>query len=99
MTLAQLSALKAWHVANRHRSPLEYHTWDAMLTCWILGWMGIPAALVLWQPYGVIVCVALFFVPDRYVAWRLALHRRGRLRCEWSQVPASVAAGRPSRAP
>ncbi len=97
MTLAQLSALKAWHVANRHRSPIEYHAWDAMLTCWILGWMGIPAALALWQPYGVLVCVAMFFVPGRYVAWRASLHRAGRLRCEWQAVVAAPA-GQRSRA-
>lgn len=88
MTLKQMSRLKRWQVAHRQLSPLEYHTWDAVLTLWIMGWMGLPAALLLWQPGEVLLCVVVFFVPALYMRLRTRLHRRGRLRCDWLDVVA-----------
>lgn len=83
MTLQQMTQLKRWHVAHKQQAPVEYHTWDAVLTVWLMGWMGVPPALLLWQPYGVLLCVAAFFVPDAYAWLRGKEHRRGRLRCDW----------------
>jgi hypothetical protein len=83
MTFAQLIAMKAWLVAHRHQQPVEYHACDAVLTLWLMGWMGAPAMVVLDEPWGVFVCVALFFAPGRYLRLRRSLHRRGRLRCDW----------------
>lgn len=83
MTLRQMSTLKRWHVANRERSPLEYHTWDAMLTLWLLGWLGWAPALVLGNEWVLPLCVLMFFAPRLYVALRRRLHTRGRLRCDW----------------
>lgn len=86
MTLKQMSRLKRWHVAHRDERPVEYHMWDAVLTLWIMGWMGAPAELLLWQPYGVIACAAVFFAPMLYVRGRQLLHLRGALRCDWLPV-------------
>jgi len=83
MTLHQLSVLKQWHVSHKRERPVEFHTWDAMLTLWIMGWMGVPAAVILWQIGGVLACTALFFAPSAYVRLRERLHRQGRLRCDW----------------
>lgn len=83
MTLDQLQAVKQWHVGHRELQPVEYHTWDAVLTLWVMGWMGLPASLLLRQPIVVGACVLLFFVPGRYVALRRWLHRARRLRCDW----------------
>jgi hypothetical protein len=83
MTLAQLTAMKAWQVAHRAGHPVEYHACDAVLTLWLMGWTGAPAMVVLGQPWAVLACVALFFAPSRYLSLRRALHRRGQLRCDW----------------
>lgn len=86
MTLQQLHAIKLWHVAHRPECPLEYHAWDGVLTAWLFGFMGEPAALILWWPGMAIVCAGLFLAPSVYVALRRRLHERGRLRCDWLGV-------------
>lgn len=86
MTLHQMTQLKRWHVAHKLGSPIEYHMWDAVLTVWLMGWMGVPAALLLWQPDSVFLCVAAFFAPALYARVRSRLHRRGALRCDWIEV-------------
>ena len=83
MTLQQLSAVKRWHQTHRHEAALEYQLWDAILTCWVLGWVGLPAAVVLAPRGGLVACALLFCAPELYVALRTWLHRRRRLRCDW----------------
>jgi len=83
MTLQQLSTLKQWHVAHRREHPLEFQAWDAMLTLWLLGWFGLPAAALLGELYVVIACSALVFAPALYVRLRRRLHLRRQLRCDW----------------
>lgn len=83
MTLQQLHAVKLWHVSHKHDCPLEYHAWDTVLTSWLVGWMGEPAALLLWWPEVAVACALLFLAPTVYVAVRRSLHQRGRLRCDW----------------
>lgn len=93
MTLHQMTQLKRWHVVHRQESPAEYHAWDAVLTVWLMGWMGVPAALLLWQPGCVCLCVAAFFAPPIYARLRTHLHRQGRLRCDWIGVLGMPAVG------
>ncbi len=83
MTLAQLAAMKAWMVAHKQRRPVEYHACDAVLTLWLMGWMGAPAFALLDEPWAVLGCVALFFAPGGYLRWRRRWHQAGRLRCDW----------------
>jgi len=83
MTLHQLSVLKQWHVAHRRQQPVEFHMWDTMLTLWVMGWMGLPAAALLEQPLWLGACALLFFAPTLYVRARKRLHQRRRLRCDW----------------
>jgi len=86
MTFAQLTAMKAWMVAHRAGHPIEYHSFDAVLTLWLMGWVGAPAFIVLDAPWGVIGCVALFFCPSAYLRLRHSLHVKRRLRCDWLEV-------------
>ena len=86
MTLHQLSALKRWHVAHRRDRPVEYHTWDTVLTLWVVGFVGIPAEMLASQPLGVAACGLAVFVPTLYVRTRLRLHHLRRLRCDWEYV-------------
>jgi hypothetical protein len=83
MTLQQLHAIKLWHVAHKPESPIEYHAWDSVLTAWVLGWMGEPAALLLRWPSLAVGCLLLFMAPSAYVALRRKLHGSGRVRCDW----------------
>lgn len=83
MNVQQMSTLKQWFVAHRDDAPLEYHAWDAVLTLWLLGIMGVPPALLLHEEWTVLLCVPLFFAPPLYVRLRTRLHQRGRLRCDW----------------
>lgn len=83
MTLDQLHAVKQWHVSHRPLQPVEYHAWDTVLTLWVMGWMGLPAALILHVAAAVVACIVLCFVPGGYVRLRRRLHRANRLRCDW----------------
>ncbi len=86
MTLRQMSLLKRWHLAHRDDAPIEYHAWDGVLTLWVLGWMGVPPALLLHWGWAVMSCVPLFFAPPIYVRLRARLHEGGRLRCDWIAI-------------
>jgi len=86
MTVHQLSVLKQWHVSHRREQPIEFQAWDAVLTLWLMGWLGVPAELILWQLYGLIACTALLLTPGVYVTLRRRLHAQGRLRCDWLEV-------------
>jgi hypothetical protein len=82
MTLSELQALKVWHT-HHHGHPLEKSAWDLVLTLWMMGWVGCPAALLLDSGWAQLACLAALFVPHAYVAWRARMHRLGRLRCDW----------------
>lgn len=91
MTLGQMSTLKRWHVAHRDHAPLECQAWDLVLTLWVLGWMGLPPALLLHWTWLVAACVPMYCAPPLYVRLRSRLHRRGALRCDWLAVLAQRA--------
>lgn len=83
MTLQQLTTVKRWHLTHHRERSLEYRLWDTMLMCWVLGWMGMPAAVLLAPVAGVVGCLLLYSAPALYVGLRRRLHRRGVLRCDW----------------
>jgi len=83
MTLQQLSAVKRWHISHHRQGTLEYQVWDLLLVSWVIGFVGLPPAMVLAPEAGGAACLALFLSPTLYVALRRRLHRRGRLRCDW----------------
>ena len=86
MTLQQLANIKRWHGTHHPlRGSLELQLWDAMLTCWVMGWMSVPPAIVLGPSWmAMTLCGMLVLAPGAYVALRLRLHRRGVLRCDWA---------------
>ena len=83
MTLQQLSDLKRWHVMHRREHPVELALFDGVLSFWVMGWIGVPAAIVIGEPMAVLLSLMLVTMPRYYVAARLKLHRAGRLRCDW----------------
>jgi hypothetical protein len=83
MTLDHLHQLRLWHMRHAGRAPLEGRAWTAVLTAWLIGWVGAPEALLLGSDAAALGLLALVFLPGLYVALRRRLHRRGRLRCDW----------------
>jgi hypothetical protein len=83
MTLDQFQQLKQWHLRHRDDHPMEGHIWSALVTLWMVGWVGTPTAWLLRWHETALVTALFIFVPGAYVAWRARLHRRGRLRCDW----------------
>jgi len=83
MTLDELQSIKRWHVAHRHDHPFEYHVWDAMLTLWMVGWVGWIPAIVLGALWTTPLLALAMAAPTLYVTWRVRAHRARRLRCDW----------------
>jgi Mn2+/Fe2+ NRAMP family transporter len=83
MTLHQFQELRGWHLRQARRRPLECHAWDAVVTLWVMGCVGAPAALLLHSQWAEALSMAALFVPGLYVALRRRLHRQRRLRCDW----------------
>lgn len=83
MTLDQLHDLKLWHSRHAGDRPLEGHVWNGVLTFWLLGWVGSPAALLLGQDALAVGGLALLLLPSAYVTVRRRLHRGRILRCDW----------------
>lgn len=83
MTLQQFHDLRHWHLRHVAHRPVEKQVWDAVLTLWVMAWVGLPAAVLIDLPWAETAGVLLLFLPGRYVGLRTALHRVGRLRCDW----------------
>ena len=83
MSLNELQRIKKWHVAHRVERPVEYHLWDAMLTLWMMGWVGWLPAYALGHLALLPLCVLAVASPGLYAAWRMKAHRAQRLRCDW----------------
>ena len=86
MNLEQFHDLKLWHQRHRREQPLEKHVWDLVLTFWLAGWVGGPAAFAIHAGWALILCGALLFLPSAYVALRKGLHRARIVRCDWLQT-------------
>ena len=86
MTLDQLHTLKLWHQRHLREHPVEKQAWDLVLTLWLMGWVGGPAAFFIHAGWAAAGCVALLFLPGAYVALRRRLHRTRRLRCDWVEA-------------
>ena len=83
MTLAQFHRLKLWHERHRREHPLEKNLWEAVVTLWLMGWVGAPTAFLVHAAWALVVCAAFFFLPGAYVAIRRRLHYARILRCDW----------------
>jgi hypothetical protein len=83
MPLAELQRIKQWHMSHRHDHALESQLWDAMLTLWVMGWVGWLPVYALQQLWAVPLCVLAIAAPSLYAMWRAKAHRARRLRCDW----------------
>ena len=83
MPLAELQRIKQWHIRHRHNHPLESQLWDAMLTLWVMGWVGWLPVYALHKLWAIPLCILAIAAPGLYAAWRTRAHRARRLRCDW----------------
>ena len=83
MKLQQFQELRVWHLRQGHRHPIEKNLWDAVLTVWLLGWVGAPTAFLLHAGWAEVACLSVLFLPGGYVGMRRWLHNKHRLRCDW----------------
>jgi hypothetical protein len=86
MSLDELQRIKRWHVAHQREHPLEYHLWDAMLTLWMIGWVGWIPAFTFGALWAAPLLAAAMSAPTMYVTWRFKAHQAQRLRCDWLRV-------------
>lgn len=83
LTLPQLKKLKDWHVAQRGAHPMEYEVWNAVLTVWLMGWIGCLPALAFDAAWALPLCLLGVVAPQLYVHVRAQAQATGRLRCDW----------------
>lgn len=83
MKIDDLQRIRKWHQAHRATHPVESQAWDAMLTLWVMGWVGWMPACLLSSFWSIPLLMTAMGAPSLYVAWRLKAHREGRLRCDW----------------
>jgi hypothetical protein len=83
MTLPELQRIKQWQVDHRDTHPAEYQAWDAVLTGWLMGWVGWLPAFAFDALWASPLCVLGMALPSLYVGWRTRAHRLHRLRCDW----------------
>ncbi len=83
MTLDQFQHLKQWHLGHGRTHAVEGHVWDAVVMCWMAGWIGVMPATFLGAAWALPLCLAGAVLPDLYAVLRVGAHRRNRLRCDW----------------
>lgn len=86
----RLARIKRWMRAHRAERPVEYHCFDAVLTLWLIGAVGILPSLILLQWLLLPVCLLLMFLPGQYLRLRARWHACGRLRCDWHACIQSI---------
>jgi hypothetical protein len=82
MRLRHFHAIKTWH-GQHGRHPVERSVWDAVLTVWLIGWIGAPTAFIIHAGWAEAACLSVLFLPEVYIGMRRTLHRRRLLRCDW----------------
>ena len=83
ITLVQMERVKNWHIAQCGRHPAERQIWEAVMTLWVMGWIGWFPAYAFEAPWAYPLCLLGILAPRLYVAWRAGAHETRRLRCDW----------------
>ena len=83
ITLAQMQRIKQWREARHASHPLERRLWEAVLTLWMMGWVGWLPAYEAEAWWGFPLCLLGIFSPRLYVYLRAQAHASESLRCDW----------------
>ena len=93
--LSELHRIQHWCKEHALDHPVEHELWDAVLTVWLMGWIGWLPTWVLDAWWAGVPCVLGMLAPSLYIGWRTQAHALKRLRCDWIRQPPEVDA--PSR--
>ena len=88
VTIDGLQRLRLWHVQKRREKPREFQLFNAVLTVWMMGWVGWLPALVLSAWWALPLCAVAGAAPALYLQGRRRAHAAGRLRCDWLRLVA-----------
>ena len=83
ITLAQHQRIKRWRETRHASHPLERRMWEAVLTLWMMGWVGWLPAFEAEAYWAFPLCLLGIFSPSLYVYLRAQVHASQRLRCDW----------------
>jgi hypothetical protein len=83
----ELHRIRQWQVAHSEDHPLEFELWDAVITVWLMAWVGCLPMVALEAWWVAPLCALGIMSPQLYVGWRARAHAREQLRCDW--LPAS----------
>lgn len=83
LSFSELHRIRLWHLTHRAEHPLECELWDAVITVWLMGWVGCLPMVVLDALWVAPLCVLGMLTPQLYVGWRARAHVRQKLRCDW----------------
>lgn len=83
VTLAQFRRIRRWHEAQPASHGLERRAWEAVLTAWVMGWVGWLPALEAGACWALPLCLLGVVTPRFYVYWRYRAHAAQYLRCDW----------------
>lgn len=78
-----MGKLKDWHALHRGTHSVEYKVWNAVLTAWLMGWIGFLPVLTFDTLWDLPFCLLGVLAPQFYVYVRVRAHKTGRLRCDW----------------
>jgi len=83
MSLTEVRRIRRWLHVHGSRHPFELCAWEFVLGLWLLGWLSLPLWVLTDQVTLLTLSALSMPLPTAYIAWRLHLHRRGQLRCDW----------------
>lgn len=83
LPLKELQRIQQWHLTHRAEHPQECDLWDAVITVWLMGWVGCLLMVALEAWWAAPLCAVAMLSPRLYVDWRKRAHVRQQLRCDW----------------
>ena len=81
--VSELHRIRKWHVDHEQDHPLEMQVWDAVITCWFMGWVGWLPTYALDAWWAGPLCLLGMLAPSLYITWRARAHALNKLRCDW----------------
>ena len=83
LSLVTFQRIRDWHVTEHAGHPMEHRVWEAVMTLWIMAWIGWLPAYTFEATWAYPLCLLGVLAPRLYIALRAHAHHSGRLRCDW----------------
>lgn len=86
LSLAQLQRVKNWHATEHATHPAEHRVWEAVMTLWVMAWIGWLPAYTFEAAWAYPLCLLGVMMPRLYIGLRTHAHHSGRLKCDWLKL-------------